>query len=72
MIMNQIINQNNSFTEREKPSSLTLERQREALAKGADVAWERGRDETRAREQGAIAAERAAPSVGRWGAEWPS
>lgn len=70
--MSSSINKAILSTEREKPLSLTLERQREALSKGADVAWERGRDETRAREQGAIAAEPAAPSVGRWGAEWPS
>lgn len=56
--------------EREKPSSVLLEKQREALAKSVEVATDRGRDEG-LYERGAEA-EPAGPGVGRWGAEWPS
>ena len=52
--------------EREKPTSLLLEKQREALVKGAEASPER-RDECAPAE-----AEAATPRVGRWGAEWPS
>lgn len=59
--------------EREKPTSLLLEKQREALVKGATVATDRGRDDGVYDKASAGAeAEPAAPGVGRWGAEWPS
>ncbi|XP_060804979.1 uncharacterized protein LOC106138810 [Amyelois transitella] len=54
--------------EREKPSSLVLERQREALVKGVEVASERRRDDASLQTTGAEA-EPASPAVGRWGAE---
>lgn len=61
------------ISEREKTSSLVLEWQSEALAKGVciDGAGERGRDDARV-EVSRAEAEPASPAVGRWGAEWPS
>lgn len=58
------------IAEREKPSSVLLEKQREALVKSVEVATDRGRDDG-LYETGAEA-EPAGPGVGRWGAEWPS
>ncbi|CAB3234403.1 unnamed protein product [Arctia plantaginis] len=57
--------------EREKPSSLLLEKQREALlVKSVTVATERSRDDGEHERAGAEAeAESAAPGVGRWGAD---
>ncbi|KAL0871470.1 hypothetical protein ABMA27_005191 [Loxostege sticticalis] len=52
--------------QREKPSSLVLERQHEALAKGAEAATERSRDD--ARQEGTAEAEPALPlPPARWG-----
>lgn len=65
-------------TEREKLSSLVSERQREVLAKSTREHiehTERGRRQDDARGPGdetCAEAEAVAPTVGRWGAEWPS
>ncbi|KAJ2940384.1 hypothetical protein O0L34_g61 [Tuta absoluta] len=56
--------------EREKPSSLVLERQCEALSKGAsDGAAGASRDDAAVF---CVENEPCAPAVGRWGAEWPT
>lgn len=67
------------FVEREKSSSLLLERQGEALWLGVAVDGAGARDDRGAGAAGAGAmaggVERPAegePPVGRWGAEWPS
>ncbi|XP_072944829.1 uncharacterized protein [Epargyreus clarus] len=54
--------------EREKPTLLVLETQREALAKSVEVATERGRDDAQ-RDSQRAEAEAASPSVGRWGSD---
>lgn len=72
--MQKLIDFHFYFAEREKPSSLLLEKQREALlVKSVTVAAEQSRDDGVHERAGAEAeAEPAAPGVGRWGAEWPS